>query len=278
MPNSTFCYVVVDAPDKDNYASLSILSSIATRRLHPEANIIWLTCKTAGEYNDYLRREINKQGIEVRRIFKDMHEPFVTSRHIKTQMRQLVNGDFMYLDADTLPIRNVDHLFSTDADVALAWDVDGEPWSERLVRWTRQTTYRKLGWQHHAEGYFNGGVVLFKDTDKAHEVGTLWHLLWLETRIRFGQLLDQPSLNCALNRVAPSINVLPGAYNAIIGTPDEGWHDGARIMHFCCSNYDNLPAEHMVMRKMFDNWKATGKFDEETFEHCVETESPFVES
>ncbi|MCY6380222.1 hypothetical protein [Hoeflea prorocentri] len=276
MTRSTFCYVVVDPPGSEIYADLSIISSNALRKLHPDAQIIWLSCKGADEFNAQLREELSRLEIEVRCIFRDKRYPFLTSRYIKTQIRQLVDGDFLFLDADTLPISNIDHLFATEADIALAWDVDGEPWSGQLSRWTNQSTYRELGWRHHDEGYFNSGVALFKDTCKAHEVGKLWHRSWYEARIKCGRLQDQPSLNYVLSCAAPTIEVLPGAYNAIIGKPEEGWLDGARIMHFCCSNYDGLPQEHMVLRKLLDVWRRDGRFDVDTFLQCVETESPFL--
>jgi hypothetical protein len=95
------------------YASVAFL-----RYAHPEAEIICL-CDTASHRALEAARHPLLEAV-------DRAEPVETpngtagyrNRFVKTQMRQILDGDFVYFDADTVAVDRVDEMLACPAPMA----------------------------------------------------------------------------------------------------------------------------------------------------------------
>jgi hypothetical protein len=150
------------------------------------------------------------------------------SRYIKTSMRKYVEGDFLYVDADTVwnaPIEKSDFTHDImgvlDGHCLLA----NHPMKKGI-----EEDFRKVGFNPEVEKYVNGGVLFSKDSDVSREFFDLWHETWRKTSAgRY--FIDMPSLNYAIKQMGNSFALLPDSYNVQISRSWE-YFPHAKLIHF----------------------------------------------
>jgi hypothetical protein len=146
--------------------------------------------------------------------------PTFRNRFVKTQLRLLLSGPFLFLDSDTVVRKPLTPLLNLQADIAAAPNhsadtLAGQIWSED------QANLDTMGWQVR-EPYVNGGVIWYADTPGAHRFAEAWHRNWLANVECTGRYRDQPALNHALSADAEiQCHALPHCWNAQIGMKPE---------------------------------------------------------
>src|SRR5690242_498527 len=100
MPPLNVCYVQASTED-DLYAAMACISATFVRRLYPDAHI-HLVCDevTAPALRDR-RAKVLDLASEVTVVDTGMPGLIKRSRFVKTSLRQVVRGDFIFLDVDT---------------------------------------------------------------------------------------------------------------------------------------------------------------------------------
>jgi hypothetical protein len=218
------CYVV-NTTCQDIHADLAYVSTRFVRTVHPAAQIV---CVTDSQSNDDMQRQKHPLLAAVDQtlaIDVPVESLQAKNRWLKPRLRELVPGDFLYVDSDTLCIRRIDSLFreinSNSAkpvfDLAIARDVNIRRRDESRRKGDEEfwPSLRELGWRSPDAGYFNAGVILFRDTPAAHALCRRWAELWAIS-CRTGYIYDQPALNEAIRECAPRLRVLDPCFNAMI--------------------------------------------------------------
>lgn len=150
------------------------------------------------------------------------------SRSLKTRMRNVIDGDFLYVDVDTVWCDSYDDKVFTDDVMAVP---DGHcSLSEHPLEYKIIETMKKLGFLADFCQHFNGGVLFLKDSILARNFSRKWNDLWHES-CNQGIAIDQPSLNEANHRMGCIIKNLPGEYNAQIGRC-LNYLASAKIIHY----------------------------------------------
>jgi len=134
------------------------------------------------------------------------------NRHLKTRLRQVIQGKFLFLDSDVFVRGSLADIFSLDTDIAAAPNHSRD---ERQAQLSPQdgAILQALSWQVDSRHYVNGGVIFYNDTPAAHRLASAWHGHWQHSSRQLGQHLDQPALNRALFAERPRFHLLPHAYN-----------------------------------------------------------------
>src|SRR5262249_55982618 len=135
------------------------------------------------------------------------------NRYIKTQLRNLVTGRFLFLDSDTLIRRNVLELFSLHTDIAVAPNHSINAYEMQIWQEDRDAL-ASTGWTTRTDVYVNGGVMFYGDTVGAKRFANDWHRKWLMSYNSTGRHRDQPALNAAIFHALPTLTLLPHRYNA----------------------------------------------------------------
>lgn len=143
--------------------------------------------------------------------------PSFRNRHIKTRIRILVGGQFLFLDSDTLIRGDLTPVFALTTDVAAARNLSKEKLSAQIVGGDAEIL-REMNWKWPSEVYVNGGILLFNDTPGAHAFAKRWHERWKENVSQIGDFRDQPALNVALTDVRPDLSIMPDQFNAQVKT------------------------------------------------------------
>ena len=89
-------------------------------------------------------------------------DPVRSSRFLKTSMRKRIDGDFLFLDCDTLVRGPIDELFTVKAPFAAALQNNTAP-SDRFFPRHVVPLYSELGWSSQKPLYYNSGVMLMRD-------------------------------------------------------------------------------------------------------------------
>lgn len=168
----------------------------------------------------------------------------VRSRYLKTAMRNLVSGDFLFLDGDTIVCGDLAPLAKTAADLAAVAD---QHRTTPALADVEERIYGACDWPRPSRVSLNSGVLYWRDTSAARETGTLWREKWEVCRKITGRHNDQQALNSALEEGSATCAELPAEYNAQVGLRPETAF-GARVWHVFASDRRRVP----TMRTVFD--------------------------
>lgn len=223
-----FVYVLV-SDSSDVYYEQFLVSLISLRRWNPDA-MISLACDDATNESLVGLRARHAELIDEIKVFP--FEPsfgkHYRSRFLKTRLREIFNGDFLYLDCDTIICEKIEESDFKD-DIMGVDDCHQKPqdnsnWPIFLTQ-IYKSGFSENGLNH----YINGGVLWMRDSDVAHKFSSLWHTLWLKS-VENNISVDMPSLNEANKRMNGIIGILPGVYNCQLSASLKYLH-AAKIIH-----------------------------------------------
>lgn len=158
------------------------------------------------------------------------------SRWIKTNLRKLVERDFLFLDTDTLVTGDLSEIdsFTCNIGMVLDWHVDFEhSFYKSIVKNNLSKIYN-----YHYNGsylnYYNSGVTFVKDTSLSADFYNIWHQRWLESQSK-GWPFDQLSLFRTCIERSDTVMEINGIYNCQI-TASIQYLVNAKILHFYTAN------------------------------------------
>jgi hypothetical protein len=268
----TICFVLA-AKDLGLYADMAAVAALAVRRLHPQARIILVTDEPTARAIDHGSHALANIVSEIIVQPTGTDDPIVSSRHLRTVLRQLVEGDYLYLDNDAIVVRPLDRAWPEGADLAMARDRNRRgitplalPGIEKL--------HAKLGWEFRPDRYLNAGVMFVRDTPAAHAFYGEWHRRWQQT-LSLGIREDQWSLNSASAAGLATIAILPDRDNWV--THSTAMLRGrARIFHFWASAYgDEVPA-NTLLGHLISGFQRDGALDEATIACATHDNFPWM--
>lgn len=226
-----FVYILVSS-DKDTYAEQMWLSLYSLRMHNPDAYTLVVTDR---QTQPYLLSRRNMLPLISETITADVPGEYTQrqkSRYLKTTLRDIVKGTFVFLDTDTVIAGTLDGLCRTDAGVAMVSDLhtpmENHPFGNDIT-WHVGYLFDKD--MSDVRTYFNSGVILSKDTPEAHRFYNTWHKNWKYTALEKDCSTDQQSLMATDKELGYVIKELDGTYNCQILGSVEYLHE-ARIIHF----------------------------------------------
>lgn len=160
------------------------------------------------------------------------------SRYIKTNLRQLTHGDYLYIDIDTIICSSLDGLDKINYEVAAVQDSHVERPLPKRTQCQHPTEFWIWGQAYMAnvdiEGYlhFNSGVMYAKDTERAKELYTRWAEKYTML-LKSGSNVDQLPLLLVNREMGNIISPLEVSMNCQVSF-EEGRKmlPNAKIIHF----------------------------------------------
>src|SRR5271166_191567 len=117
MVQPRFCYVLT-TNGRDEFADMTYASVAFLRYAYPEAEIICLCDAASHRALETARHPLMKVVDRALPIETPEAPPSFRNRFVKTQMRQLLEGDFVYFDSDTIVVERIDEMLSCPAPMA----------------------------------------------------------------------------------------------------------------------------------------------------------------
>ena len=230
-----FVYVVVSTPD-DIYLEQAYISMFSLKHHMPDAHIVLLTDTLTSDTFTGIRKEEVRYADEIISIDYDAqkYNAQQRSRQLKTSVRNIIDGDFLFIDCDTIVTRRLDDIDKTDALIAACRDTHCDfcdsPYREMNLYFGRE-----LNWPIEEEKvFFNSGVLYVKDVPETHAFYRRWNDILNEGYSKF-VFKDQPSFakaNFELNHI---VKILPDEWNCELKHGIRFLKD-AYIVHYLCTN------------------------------------------
>lgn len=195
MYKYSLVYVLVDDCTLTYYNLL--MKSVLSVRLHmPDISINVLIDKDTVIFLDETKTELYNYAYLKIISVPDGYDPKEKSRYLKVNARKLIEGDFLYLDTDTVVCRPfpfvISHKsFAVALDQNTTFDMVHNPNTYKINEKLNILDVSNL------KHYFNSGVIWVKDDEFGHTIFSHWYKKWEETR-KPNVYYDQPALNYVL--------------------------------------------------------------------------------
>ena len=232
-------YVLTCAPEA-TYIEQALISIWSARYHNSDAHIVLLVDDLTNELLVGKRAEVLEYVTEKVVIpFEDANASMMfRSRWIKTQVRQLVKGDLLFIDCDTIVNKSLEEIDEVKAEAAAVPEsnlpiADFHP----SLYESMEENAKKIGWDIAGEEYYySSGVIYAKDTPIAHQLFQSWHQYWQEG-LNIDVPIDQPSLAKANIECGHIIQLIDNRWNCIMFTYPRHANE-ANILHFAA--YRNM--------------------------------------
>lgn len=266
-------FVMVLTADEKRHLYYQFLTVVnAIRYLHPHDRISVLSDDKTSS-----RMSISEDIRELDGILKIVdikrfshNNAVVRSRALKTMMRNEIEGDFVYIDSDALPVRSMAAI-SSETSVAAALDRKSIRDPGSTPNWITEV-YASVGWRPRIDEYRNSGVIYWKDDPDGREAGRLWHERWMQLFDTRSFHKDQASFNYVLDACAGVGSTLDQKWNALVSF-DPRFSRNANIYHYFTSV--ERPADHLL-DKLANSIRQGHGFDSQTFDKFRLAEDPWA--
>lgn len=225
-------YVLTCEPE-DNYIEQALIAIWSARYYNPGTEIILLTDDLTDKLFVGKRAEILDYISEKIVVSFDADKSIhYRSRWLKTSVRQLVKGDLLFVDCDTIVNCDLSLIEQVDAEIAMALDenVDIQGHAQSVLK-TMVKNCQAVGVDVLKEKYyFNSGVMYIRDTTLTYQLFEKWHAYW-EEGVNKGINVDQPTFARANITMGRPVVLLDDRWNAIAYSQIEEIYD-AYIIHY----------------------------------------------
>ncbi|MDE6521300.1 MAG: hypothetical protein K2L17_00640 [Muribaculaceae bacterium] len=260
-------YVIVSS-EKDIYLEQGYVSMFSAKMLMPECHITILTdAKTADTFTGIRKEEI-KHADEIVKIELDPNLPAQKrSRLLKTNARNYVDGDFLFIDCDTIVVKDLSDIDDESHALCACWDSHSDfehnPYRDLCIG-----DAKKIGLDISNEKvYFNSGVMLVKDNEQTRGFYKSWNENYLKGYEK-GVSMDQPSLEKTNIELGYPIHKLEPEWNCELKHGIRYLKD-AYIVHYLCTNPSRSNDKQLFLlneKDVFLKIKETGTIPPEIIE------------
>lgn len=178
------------------------------------------------------------------------YNKMLRSRYVKTGIRQFVEGDYLYIDADTIitgPLSEIDNISGNICAVGDKHVLLKEHPKKDVIKRISE----KVGWDFDEERYyFNSGVMFVRDNQQTRGFYQLWQQVWTEN-IKIGVHQDQPALAKADILAGNIINHLDDVWNCQITDNGLRYLEEAKVIHYFSStiNLEASQSQYLFLNK-----------------------------
>lgn len=204
------------------------------------------------------------------------------SRQIKTTVREVVKGDYIFIDTDTVvckPLFNDNETLGNDNENSgFIYAVPDEHLILKEHLFPPTNEVKRIFGENCSDSkyWFNSGVMFVRDTSEAHEFYKRWNENWTYSCFEKGNSQDQPALLKTDKEFGYVIKELSGIYNAQVAMSLKYFAD-AVILHWWhmdfIENQDYSPYFSLLIYK---DVKAAGGITPEIAEQILNAKQSFV--
>lgn len=269
-------YVAV-SDNADYYLEQTLVSVYSARLYNHNAEIILIvdseTDKTIVKQRGIILKYISQKVVIDVPIHYSKKQK---SRFLKTTLRQYIEGDYLFIDSDTIITEDLSEIDNIQYEIAAVPDkhviIKNHPRykdikrNADLIKWNFSIN----------EFYFNSGVFYVKDTPNTHSFYRDWFSKWNEFVFK-GIDIDQPSLAKINERYDHLIKELNGIWNCQINENGLSYLSKAKIIHYFASTMGekrNNPYS-FYDKKIYEDIKQCGFVNQELHNMILCAKSAF---
>ena len=269
-------YVLVST-DKDIYLEQMWVSLFSLHHFHDDVTVEVATDEaTAHRIQSPQYKEVSSMIDNIIAVpFDENVSGMERSRYLKTNIRQLVCGDFLFIDTDTIitgDLSEVDRL-ETNLGMVLDWHcaLSARPNWQGIRKRIKKLFEIELDSN---TNYFNSGVIYSKDTSESHYFFDVWHKNWGKAKDKPNGMQDQQSLAVTVNEIG-GVTELSGDFNCQ-PLASINYLTTAKIVHFFNTNWAPYPISPFFGKKFYMGIKTRGAISEADKASILTCRSQFV--
>lgn len=247
-------YVLTCAPEK-HYIEQALMAVWTARHWNPDAHIVLIVDDITDKLLVGQRAGILDYITEKKVVpFADASLSMkYRSRFIKTSVRDLVDGRYLFIDSDTIvtgslaAVDEIKETVSAVPDALIPVKEYSKDMFDPINERAKVVGYDLIKEQYH----FNSGVMLVDEKESAYQLYELWHRYW-ETFAKNNLISDQPSLakaNVEMNHLIQPMDV---KYNCIVYTQNPFTRQ-AKILHISSYRNPSYLFSKRVLQYVMDN-------------------------
>lgn len=269
-------YVLVSS-EKDVFLEELWVSVWSLRRYEPDVTVNVIVDEPTAKR---VKANVELMTLITNVVVADVPEKYTPkerSREIKTRIRDLIKGDFFYIDTDTVICKSLVDIDNCEYDVAGIPDSNvllrSNPFADGMIGSVKEIFGSDVS---NCEYLINGGVIYAKDNQVAHELFRRWNKNWTYSCFKKGNSQDQPALWQSDHEMGNVIKLLPDVYNSQVAMSLQYFADAA-IVHFLHMNFipDQSYSPYLSL-KIYKDIKAAGKLTSDIKELIINCKSSFT--
>lgn len=211
------------------------VSLFSLRQFHPEATVKVLVDEPTHKYIQHFSELCGMIDDVIVVPVPDEYDAKQRSRVIKTTVRNVIDGAFLFIDTDTVICKPLDEIDSLSCDIAAV--PDGHlPLNECMFPPTATVNEMFNTDVSDSKYWFNSGVMFVADNELTHRFYKRWYENWTYSCFEKGNSQDQPALLATDKEFGYVISELSGIYNAQVAMSLKYFADAA-IVHWWHMNF-----------------------------------------
>ncbi len=228
---------VLTSNESDYYLEQALLSAFSVRTHNPNAVILLVTdndtkATLVGNRSLIQNYVTEVIGVDVPSEYSMMQR----SRYIKTSLRNIIDGDFLYIDTDTIICDDLSDIDLFDCSIGATTDGNGPLYVADFYEGKKhfirlQSEQCNVPYAFDDAPFFNGGIIYAKDDSISRQLYSLWHSNW-KKNIALGVNRDQFPLLCANKELGWVIKEIPPEYNCQVTEEGLRYLYKAKIIHY----------------------------------------------
>jgi hypothetical protein len=228
-------YVLV-SNDSDTYLEQALLSMCSLRIHNPDTEIILIVddltdATITGKRSNILKYITSKVVVNIQGKYTNLQR----SRILKTSMIEYIEGDFLYIDNDTIITSSLAEIDNFSYDVGAIRELHLPSFRSHYDFVKIKKDIKKIGGEiNYDSKYFNAGVIFVRDNHKTRQFFKDWNEYWLKGSLS-GINLDMPSFAIADILNNHIIQELSGVWNCQIYWGLKYLYQ-SKIIHYLVSN------------------------------------------
>jgi hypothetical protein len=225
-----YVFVLTSSP-KDFYCEQTLVAVASLRVHNPGAFVTLLTDDRTLATLTGNRAALKDAVDEIKALPLDEKlTPMLRSRFLKTSMRLVIEGDFLFLDSDIAVVGDLSIPAEWKGGIYAVLDFHTNL-SKAINRGKVLKNAKRMGFSPILnDELFNSGVIYVPDTPEMHKFFTTWHTLWEEC-VTKGFPYDMASFAETDYRSGYVIKQMPGGWNCQLAYGNR-FLPTAKVLHF----------------------------------------------
>lgn len=220
----------------DYYLEQLLISIYSFRLYHPNATAILVIDHDTNKTIIGKRAIIKSYFSEIKVIeVPNAYNNIQRSRYLKTHLRQFIDGDYLFIDTDTVICCPINDINEYNYEIGAVADSNAQLEISETDEWIVNNA-KKMGWTDIiGKPHFNSGIMLVRDTPITHQLYHKWYDLWVSCSLK-GINIDQLALVKANEELGFPIKEISGIWNCQILRKGFNHLPQAHIIHYLASN------------------------------------------
>lgn len=235
---ATIVYALISTPE-DFYLEENLISLYSLRIHDKSSKVVLLTdeptachikshCVNIMDYVNELR------VVNVPKEYNNTER----SRYLKTNLSKFIEGDFLYIDGDTVIADNLDEIESYEGDILQVADGNGKLILEENSR--TESLFKMLNWGSCVgRPFFNCGFMYVRNNERTRRVYEQWYKRWQESKCD-KNCQDQPPYVKACLDTNIMVTRIPDVWNCQIRAHGFYCIGEAKVIHPFAGLSDSL--------------------------------------